>query len=178
MLVFLLILLGSIVVLAAIFYLADFCSFVFEYCEEDAVRLSFDQFIAFYKSAPNKWILEDDYAKYIWIRPEGSFMYDESEPVLFRSYYSLRKYRRWREKNEEVQMEQERNRKTLSLSKCWARDVDSAYANALKEIRGMMSENESSSKRYEQALKDLVRKYDGTGHPSLWGTDGEEIHFS
>lgn len=178
MLFFLMLTVACVVGFGVLIHIIDILSFVFEYGEEDAVKISFDQFIAFYKSAPNKWILEDDYAKYIWIRPEGSFMYDESEPVLFRSYYSLRKYRRWREKNEEVQMEQKRNRKTLSLSKCWARDVDSAYANAIKEIRGMMSENESSSKRYEQALKDLVRKYDGTGYPSLWGTDGEEIHFS
>lgn len=179
MLVFLLILLGSIVVLVAIFYLADFCSFVFEYCEEDAVRLSFDQFITFYKSAPNKLILEDEYVKYIGIRPERGFMYDEAEPVFFRNYHSLRKYRKWRERNKEVQMEGERNRKTLSLSKCWARDVNEAYANAIKGIRELMSENESAPKPYEQELRNLMRRYDGIGHNmSLWGTDDEEVHFS
>lgn len=155
---FWLILFGSAVVLVAIHYIVDFCSFVFEYCEEDAVMLSFDQFITFYKSAPYKWILEEDYVKYITRRDEEALFY-KPEPVFFRSYHSLTKYRKWKDRNEKAQMEQERNRKTLSLSKCWSEDANEAYQNAIKDVQSMFYENFAATERQEQTLKALMRKY-------------------
>lgn len=158
MLLYLLIVLGGVVAFEAIFYITDFCSFVFEYCEEDAVRLSFDQFIIFYKSAPDKWRLKEDYVKYIKRRNEEG-LFDKSEPVFFSSYRSLAKYRKWKEKNEKAQMEQEKSRKTLSLSKCWSEDIDKAYQNAIKDVQSMFYENFAAAERQKQALKVLMREH-------------------
>lgn len=64
---FLTLLLSCVIGCIALGYTVDFLSFLFAYGEKDSARLSFDQFIAFYKSAPDKWKLENDYVKYIRI---------------------------------------------------------------------------------------------------------------
>ena len=156
---------------AALYYTIDFLFYLFDYRRANSAKLSFEQFIAFYKSAPDKWRLKDDYVEYTRNRSgtvfrgivtESGLVFDGVEPVLFRSYRSLWKYRKWKRRNEKVQAERKRNEKTLSLSKCWAKDVNDAYESAIKEMREMMLKNESMSKRYAQAMKGLTGKYDGT----------------
>lgn len=114
--------------------------------------------------------MKDDYVEYTRNRSgtvfrgivtESGLVFDGVEPVLFRSYHSFWKYRKWKRRNEKVQAERKRNEKTLSLSKCWAKDVNDVYENAIKEMREMMLKNESMSKRYTQAMKGLTGKYDG-----------------
>lgn len=99
---FLRLLLLCVIGYIALGYTVDFFSFLFEYGEKDSARLSFDQFIAFYKSAPDKWRLENDYVEYIKNRSKVIFCgvvtergleFDGVEAVFFRSYHSLLKYR-------------------------------------------------------------------------------------
>ena len=164
----LLLLLLCVIGYIALGYTVDFFSFLFEYGEKDSARLSFDQFIAFYKSAPDKWRLEDDYVKYIrncsevifsGVVTEKGLLFDGVEAVFFRSYHSLLKYRRWRSKLEKAQEERNRNQKTLALSKCWSEDINDAHAKAMRDVQSMFNVNLATSKRRERAFEALRREY-------------------
>ena len=183
MLFFLTLLLLSFVGLVALGYIMDFCSFLFEYGKKDLVRLSFDQFISFYKSAPDKWELEDDYVEYVKNRSkiifsgivtERGLIFDGVEAVFFRSYHSLLKYRRWRSKLEKAQEERNRNKKTLALSKCWSEDINDAHAKAMRDVQSMFEANLAASKRQGRALKVLLQEYgaDKVTSYSIEPTDG------
>lgn len=144
----------------ALGYTVEFLLFLFEYGEKDSARLSFDQFIAFYKSAPDKWRLENDYVKYIRnCSTEKGLLFDGVEEVFFRSYHSLLKYRRWRNKLEKAQEERNRNQKTLALSKCWSEDINDAHAKAMRDVQNMFNVNLAASKRRERAFEDLLQEY-------------------
>lgn len=151
----------------ALGYTVDFLSFLFEYGEKDSARLSFDQFIAFYKSAPDKWRLENDYVKYnrncsevfSGVVTEKGLLFDEMEAVFFRSYHSLLKYRRWRSKLEKAQEERKRNQKTLALSKCWSKDINDAHAKAMRDVQNLFNVNLAASKRRERAFEALLQEY-------------------
>lgn len=144
----------------ALDYTVDFLSFLFEYGGKDSARLSFDRFIAFYKSAPDKWRLENDYVKYIRnCSTEKGLLFDGVEAVFFRSYHSLLKYRRWRSKLEKAQEERNRNQKTLALSKCWSEDINDAHAKAMRDVQSMFNVNLATSKRRERAFEALRREY-------------------
>lgn len=146
--------------IALVYYTVDFLSSMSEYGEKDSVRLSFDQFIAFYKSAPDKWRLENDYVKYIRnCSTEKGLLFDGVEAVFFRSYHSLLKYRRWRSKLEKAQEERNRNQKTLALSKCWSEDINDAHAKAMRDVQSMFNVNLATSKRRERALEALLQEY-------------------
>ena len=168
MLFFLTLSLLSVVGCIALGYTVDFFSFLFEYGKKDSVRLSFNQFIAFYKSAPDKWRLENDYVKYSrncsevifsGVVTEKGLLFDEVEAVFFRSYHSLLKYRRWRSKLEKAQEERNRNQKTLALSKCWSKDINDAHAKAMREVQSMFEANLAASKQQERALEVPLREY-------------------
>ena len=168
MLFFLTLSLLSVVGCIALGYTVEFFSFLFEYGKKDSVRLSFNQFIAFYKSAPDKWELEDDYVEYARNRSEVIFRgvvtergleFDGVEAVFFRSYHSLLKYRRWKDKLEKAQEERKRNKKTLALSKCWSEDINDAHAKAMREVQSMFEANLAASKQQERALEVLLREY-------------------
>ena len=158
---FLRLLLLCVIGYIALGYIVDFLSFLFAYGEKDSARLSFDQFIAFYKSAPDKWKLENDYVKYIRIcSTEKGLLFDGVvEAVFFRSYHSLLKYRRWRSKLEKAQEERNRNQKTLALSKCWSEDINDAHAKAMRDVQSMFNVNLATSKRRERAFEALRREY-------------------
>ena len=168
MLFFLTLSLLSVVGCIVLGYTVDFFSFLFEYGKKDSVRLSFNQFIAFYKSAPDKWELEDDYVEYARNRSEVIFRgvvtergleFDGVEAVFFRSYHSLLKYRRWKDKLEKAQEERKRNKKTLALSKCWSEDINDAHAKAMREVQSMFEANLAASRQQERALEVLLREY-------------------
>ena len=158
---FLTLLLSCVIGCIALGYIVDFLSFLFAYGEKDSARLSFDQFIAFYKSAPDKWKLENDYVKYIRIcSTEKGLLFDGVvEAVFFRSYHSLLKYRRWRSKLEKAQEERNRNQKTLALSKCWSEDINDAHAKAMRDVQSMFNVNLATSKRRERAFEALLQEY-------------------
>ncbi len=157
----------SVVGCIALGYTVEFFSFLFEYGKKDSVRLSFNQFIAFYKSAPDKWELKDDYVEYIKNRSKVIFCgvvtergleFDGVEAVLFRSYHSLLKYRRWKDKLEKAQEERKRNQKTLALSKCWSEDINDAHAKAMRDVQSMFEANLAASKQQERALEVLLQE--------------------
>lgn len=157
---FLTLLLLCVIGCIALDYTVDFLSSLSEYGEKDSVRLSFDQFIAFYKSAPDKWRLENDYVKYIRnCSTEKGLLFDGVEAVFFRSYHSLLKYRRWRSKLEKAQEERNRNQKTLALSKCWPEDINDAHAKAMRDVQSMFNVNLATSKRRERAFEALLQEY-------------------
>lgn len=140
---------------------------LFEYGKKNSVRLSFNQFIAFYKSAPDKWELKDDYVEYIKNRSKVIFCgvvtergleFDGVEAVFFRSYHSLLKYRRWKDKLEKAQEERKRNQKTLALSKCWSEDINDAHAKAMRDVQSMFEANLAASKQQERALEVLLQE--------------------
>ena len=158
---FLTLLLSCVIGCIALGYTVDFLSFLFAYGEKDSARLSFDQFIAFYKSAPDKWKLENDYVKDIRIcSSEKGLLFDGVvEAVFFRSYHGLLKYRRWRSKLEKAQEERNRNQKTLALSKCWSEDINDAHAKAMRDVQSMFNVNLATSKRRERAFEALLQEY-------------------
>lgn len=141
---FLRLLLLCVIGYIALGYTVDFFSFLFEYGEKDSARLSFDQFIAFYKSAPDKWRLENDYVKYSRNCSEVIFSGVVTEKgLLF----------------DEVEEERNRNQKTLALSKCWSEDINDAHAKAMRDVQSMFNVNLATSKRRERAFEALRREY-------------------
>ena len=159
MLLFLMLCFATAAGLVLLYYTVDFLSFALDYAREDAVKLSFDQFIAFYKSAPSKWRLGGYYVRYYVRVQERGHAYNKTEFIFFSSYRSLVKYRRWKKRNEKTQMEQERIRRTLSLSKCWSEDINESYTNAMGNIQNMYHDNLEVAKRKEHEFKYLARKY-------------------
>lgn len=59
---------------------------------EKCASISFDQFLAFYKSAPHKWKLRDEYLQY---SVSGGQCFLPAENIYLKSYSDYRKYRKW-----------------------------------------------------------------------------------
>lgn len=155
MLFFLTLSLLSVVGCIALGYTVEFFSFLFEYGKKDSVRLSFNQFIAFYKV---EYIKNRSKVIFCGVVTERGLEFDGVEAVLFRSYHSLLKYRRWKDKLEKAQEERKRNQKTLALSKYWSEDINDAHAKAMRDVQSMFEANLAASKQQERALEVLLQE--------------------
>ena len=119
-------------------------------------KISFDEFLAFYKSAPSKWDLYESYLRYSKGR---DWYYLEGERVYFKTYSDYRKYKKWRKRIQKDQLEQSRNKRLLELTKLWSHDINEHYQSSMDEIIAMYQDNLDLSKRYEENLKRIKQKY-------------------
>ena len=119
-------------------------------------KISFNEFLTFYKSAPSKWNLYESYLEYSKDRAWHSL---EKERIYFNTYLDYRKYKKWRKRNQKDQLERSRNKRLLELTKLWSRDVNEHYQSSMDEISTMYKDNLELSKRYEENLERIKQKY-------------------
>ena len=124
--------------------------------KESSAEISFGKFITFYKSAPRKWDLRDDYVRY---NTENGKFFIAYEDVYFQSYFDYRRYKKWLRKILKDKKEHEKSERLLELTKCWSKDVNNHYQSSMDEISAMYQDNLDLSKRYEENLKRIKQKY-------------------
>lgn len=152
---FLLILVSFSSVVALVIWIVSIVDYKCESNNEYA-KISFDEFLAFYKSAPSKWDLYESRLEYSKGRTRYSL---EKERIYFNTYSDYRKYKRWRKRNQKDQLERSRNKRLLELTKLWSRDVNEHYQSSMDEISAMYKDNLELSKRYEENLERIKQKY-------------------
>lgn len=152
---FLLILVSFSSIVALVIWIVSIVDYKCESNNEYA-KISFDEFLAFYKSAPSKWDLYESHLEY----SKGRAWYSlEKERIYFNTYSDYRKYKKWRKRNQKDQLEQSRNKRLLELTKLWSRDVNEHYQSSMDEISAMYKDNLELSKRYEENMKHIKQKY-------------------
>ncbi len=152
---FLLILVSFSSIVALVIWIVSIVDYKCESNNEYA-KISFDEFLAFYKSAPSKWDLYESRLEY----SKGRDRYSQiKERVYFNTYSDYRKYKKWRKRNQKDQLERSRNKRFLELTKLWSRDVNEHYQLSMDEISAMYKDNLELSKRYEENLKHIKQKY-------------------
>lgn len=152
---FLLILVSFSSIVALVIWIVSIVDYKCESNNEYA-KISFDEFLAFYKSAPSKWDLYESRLEYSKGRTRYSL---EKERIYFNTYSDYRKYKKWRKRNQKDQLERSRNKRLLELTKLWSRDVNEHYQSSMDEISAMYKDNLELSKRYEENLERMKQKY-------------------
>lgn len=152
---FLLILVSFSSIVALVIWIVSIVDYKCESNNEYA-KISFDEFLAFYKSAPSKWDLYESRLEYSKGRTRYSL---EKERIYFNTYSDYRKYKKWRKRNQKDQLERSRNKRLLELTKLWSRDVNEHYQSSMDEISAMYKDNLELSKRYEENLERIKQKY-------------------
>lgn len=152
---FLLIMVSFSSIVALVIWIVSIVDYKCESNNEYA-KISFDEFLAFYKSAPSKWDLYESRLEYSKGRTRYSL---EKERIYFNTYSDYRKYKKWRKRNQKDQLERSRNKRLLELTKLWSRDVNEHYQSSMDEISAMYKDNLELSKRYEENLERIKQKY-------------------
>ena len=106
----------------------------------DKPTITYNQFKNFYKLAPQKWKVEDNW----YIRYNGNFLY-------FKTYFDEIKYKRWFKKREQSDIQQKLEEFNLKLLDCWQNDLNQYRDNYLKELKELQ-ERANDTDRYDKKM--------------------------
>ena len=104
------------------------CSWV---CYRSSVKneqtISFDDFLKLYSVAPKKWN-----TSYDWL------VIYEGTSIYMKSYFDEKRYKRWRNNQEQIKIDQSLANQQMRLLKKWQEDINQYQEKYTAELKKMM----------------------------------------
>lgn len=89
--------------------------------------ISFDDFLKLYSVAPKKWNTSYDW----FVKYEGTSIY-------MKSYFDDKRYKRWRNNQEQIKIDQSLANQQMRLLKKWREDINQYQEKYTAELNKMM----------------------------------------
>ena len=117
---------GTILCAMLVVFLCELSSYRSTVKNEQTI--SFDDFLKLYSVAPKKWNTSYDWL----VKYEGTSIY-------MKSYFDEKRYKRWRNNQEQIKIDQSLANQQMRLLKKWQEDINQYQEKYTAELKKMMA---------------------------------------